>query len=220
MPFLLATFMAATVLWPISRRSSWATVTAMFAIASPIGVDRSRSRSSAVTAYTSLKWTRNGQARCDFGPRHHAPGARKARRSAISPGHPTFSPSSCLASVSQIAGPLTVQEMASGPVRCYGQGEDCDQEVPAVTISTKPPVIGGVNAGEMQPRTRNRRHGLIATLPLALLLAACGGGTSPSSHHDPGPDPQPDRSSHPPPRAYLGRTRTRSGTNGGKHPRG
>ena len=50
-----------------------------------------------------------------------------------------------------------------------------------MTISTKPPVIGDVITGEMQPRNQDHRHVLIATLPLALLLAACGGGTSPSS---------------------------------------
>src|ERR1035437_10355549 len=112
---------------------------------------------------------------------HHAPGARKARRTAISPGHLTFSPSFCLASAPQIAGPLTVQEVASGPVRSYGQGEDCDQEVPAVTISSKPFWSGWGLTGDMQHRSHKHRHVLIATLPLALLLAACGGGTSPSS---------------------------------------
>jgi hypothetical protein len=60
-----------------------------------------------------------------------------------------------------------------------------------VTISTKPPVIGGVNAGEMQPRSHNHRHGLIATLPLAVLLAACGAGASPSSPSRSTPTPTP-----------------------------
>jgi hypothetical protein len=60
-----------------------------------------------------------------------------------------------------------------------------------VATLTKPPVIGGVNAGEMQPRNRNRRHGLIATLPLALLLAACGTGASPSSPSRSTPTPTP-----------------------------
>ena len=60
-----------------------------------------------------------------------------------------------------------------------------------MTISTKPPVIGGVNAGEMQPRSHNHRHGLIATLPLALLLAACGAGASPSSPSRSTPTPTP-----------------------------
>ena len=51
-----------------------------------------------------------------------------------------------------------------------------------MTISSKPPMInGGVDAGEMEPQSHNHRHGLIATLPLALLLGACGTGTSPSS---------------------------------------
>jgi hypothetical protein len=59
-----------------------------------------------------------------------------------------------------------------------------------VTISN-PPVIGGVSAGEMQPRNRNRRHRLIATLPLALLLAACGAGASPSSPSRSTPTPTP-----------------------------
>jgi hypothetical protein len=60
-----------------------------------------------------------------------------------------------------------------------------------VTISTKPPVIGGVNSGEMQPRSHNHRHGLIATLPLAILLAACGAGASPSSPSRSTPTPTP-----------------------------
>src|ERR1039457_1506663 len=43
----------------------------------------------------------------------------------------------------------------------------------------------------MQPRNRNRRHGLIATLPLALLLAAFGTGASPSSPSRSTPTPTP-----------------------------
>ena len=43
----------------------------------------------------------------------------------------------------------------------------------------------------MQTRNRNRRHGLIATLPLALLLAACGTGASPSSPSRSTPTPTP-----------------------------
>ena len=43
----------------------------------------------------------------------------------------------------------------------------------------------------MQTRNRNRRHGLIATLPLALLLAACGAGASPSSPSRSTPTPTP-----------------------------
>ena len=66
-----------------------------------------------------------------------------------------------------------------------------------VTISAKPPVIkGGVDAGEMQPRNQNHRHGLIATLPLAVLLAACGTGATRSS---PSPPPQPQLPAATPP---------------------
>ena len=43
----------------------------------------------------------------------------------------------------------------------------------------------------MQPRNRSHRHGLIATLPLALLLAACGAGASPSSPSRSTPTPTP-----------------------------
>ncbi len=45
----------------------------------------------------------------------------------------------------------------------------------------------------MQPRNRSHLHGLITTLPLALLLAACGAGASPtsSSHSTPTPTPVP-----------------------------
>jgi hypothetical protein len=63
-----------------------------------------------------------------------------------------------------------------------------------VTTPTKAPVNkGGVDATEMQPRNRSHRHGLVATLPLALLLAACGAGASPSaaSHSTPTPTPIP-----------------------------
>jgi hypothetical protein len=50
-----------------------------------------------------------------------------------------------------------------------------------VTISTKPPVIGELSTGEIQPRNHDHPRDWIATLPLALLLAACGAGASPSS---------------------------------------
>lgn len=50
-----------------------------------------------------------------------------------------------------------------------------------MTISTKAVWSGWGYIGEMQPRNQIHRHGLIATLPLALLLAACGAGASPSS---------------------------------------
>ena len=43
----------------------------------------------------------------------------------------------------------------------------------------------------MQPRSQSHRHGLIATLPLALLLAACGAGASPSSPSRSTPTPTP-----------------------------
>lgn len=59
-----------------------------------------------------------------------------------------------------------------------------------VAISAKPPVIkGGVDAGETQPRNQNHRHGLIATLPLAVLLAACGTGATRSSPSPSSPTP-------------------------------
>ena len=38
---------------------------------------------------------------------------------------------------------------------------------------TTPTTKDGVDASELQPRTRNDRHRLIATLPLALLVASC-----------------------------------------------
>ncbi len=61
-----------------------------------------------------------------------------------------------------------------------------------MTTQTKAPVIkGGVDAGEMHPGNRNHRHGLVATLPLALLLAACGAGISPSSVSRSTPTPTP-----------------------------
>ena len=57
-----------------------------------------------------------------------------------------------------------------------------------MTTSSKPSMIkGGVYAGEMQPRIHNHRHGLIAILPLALLLAACGAATSPATTPTPTP---------------------------------
>jgi hypothetical protein len=68
-----------------------------------------------------------------------------------------------------------------------------------VTISTKPPVLGGVDAGEMQPRNQSHRHGLIATLPLALLLAACGAGAAPSSAPRSTPTPVPSATPAPTP---------------------
>jgi hypothetical protein len=43
----------------------------------------------------------------------------------------------------------------------------------------------------MQPRSRSHRHRLIATLPLAFLLAACGAGASPSSPSRSTPTPTP-----------------------------
>ena len=43
----------------------------------------------------------------------------------------------------------------------------------------------------MQPRNQIHRHGWIATLPLALLLAACGAGASPSSPSRSTPTPTP-----------------------------
>jgi hypothetical protein len=65
-----------------------------------------------------------------------------------------------------------------------------------VTTPTKAPVIkGGVDAGEMQPRNQNHRHGLIATLPLAVLLAACGTGATPSSPSPSTPTPSPSSNS-------------------------
>jgi hypothetical protein len=60
-----------------------------------------------------------------------------------------------------------------------------------VTTSSKPPMIkGGVHAGAMQPRSHNRRHGLIGTVPLALLLAACG-TTAATTTHSSSPTPTP-----------------------------
>ena len=49
------------------------------------------------------------------------------------------------------------------------------------TESNSPMIKGGVDAGAMHPRNRSHRHGLIATVPLALLLAACGAATSPAT---------------------------------------
>ena len=62
-----------------------------------------------------------------------------------------------------------------------------------MTTSSKPLRSGWGYTGEMQPRNQIHRHGLIATLPLALLLAACGAGASPtsSSHSIPTPTPVP-----------------------------
>ena len=62
-----------------------------------------------------------------------------------------------------------------------------------MTTSSKPLRSGRRYTGEMQPRNQIHRHGLIATLPLALLLAACGAGASPtsSSHSIPTPTPVP-----------------------------
>ncbi|MFI5287615.1 MAG: hypothetical protein ACHQ4F_15030, partial [Candidatus Dormibacteria bacterium] len=54
--------------------------------------------------------------------------------------------------------------------------------------SSEPLMIkGGVDAGEMQHRNRSHRRALIATFPLALLLAACGAATSPATTPTPTP---------------------------------
>jgi hypothetical protein len=61
-----------------------------------------------------------------------------------------------------------------------------------VTTPTKAPVItGGVDAGAMQPRNRSHRHGLIATLPLVVLLAACGAAATTTHLSSPMPTPNP-----------------------------
>jgi hypothetical protein len=60
-----------------------------------------------------------------------------------------------------------------------------------VTTPTKALVIKGrADAGEMQPRNRSHRHGLIATGPLAVLLAACG-TTAATTTHSSSPAPTP-----------------------------
>jgi hypothetical protein len=60
-----------------------------------------------------------------------------------------------------------------------------------VTTQTKAPVIKGrVEAGEMQPRNRSHRHALMATVPFAVLLAACG-TTAATSTHSSSPRPTP-----------------------------
>src|SRR5580704_610698 len=83
------------------------------------------------------------------------------------------------------------------------------RSVPTVTISTKPPMIKGgedgagtgemqpgnqnhrrgVDAGEMQPGNQNHRHGLIASVPLAVLLAACGTAATTTRSSSPTPIP-------------------------------
>jgi hypothetical protein len=60
-----------------------------------------------------------------------------------------------------------------------------------VTTSTKPPAINDVHTGEMQPRSQNHLRGLIATLPLAVLLAACGTGAPSSSSPTSSPSSKP-----------------------------
>ncbi len=55
----------------------------------------------------------------------------------------------------------------------------------------------------MQSRNKNHRHWLMTTLPLAVLLAACGTNAANSfflsnaNPHDPSPNPEPDCGSHP-----------------------
>jgi hypothetical protein len=72
-----------------------------------------------------------------------------------------------------------------------------------MTTSSKPLWSGWGYTGEMQPRNQIHRHGLIATLPLALLLAACGAGGSPSSPSRSTPTPTPVPTPSPTPSAPV-----------------